>query len=240
MNKTKEFLRLLPKGRIASWVQYGAALVLGWVVLRLWSGPDEMWADVRGWIAVAVLWLIIVAARVIWVYSGQARQSDPLTDATRRLFVRSGAGVLAILAGGGGVVFGRRIQGEEAREFAPALELQGRYILNKRLVLEELTDSRNPRIQDKVFEGCDIQGPAIIYIFGSGGIWDCQFEARQFPGKDTALVPDRMFIESDRPLAGSVIVENCEFRKCYFHHVGISGTKALLDFIRSRSPGAGD
>jgi hypothetical protein len=75
---------------------------------------------------------------------------------------------------------------------------------------------RSVVIKDKVFEDCQIFGPAVLAPFNPGTFDDCSWaEAADPEAVLWEVDPDR------ETYVGAIGLENCVFRRCHFARVGI-------------------
>lgn len=109
---------------------------------------------------------------------------------------------------------------------ATSKDLTGKYVSQAHFAIADL--ARNNKIQDRVFEDCDVYGPAVLYVSGPASmIVDCGFDAPRelvFIGTDQAAV------------VGPIHIENCSFRHCRFHGVGIIGPVAAIKQAIAANP----
>jgi hypothetical protein len=82
-----------------------------------------------------------------------------------------------------------------------------------------------PRIGHRVFEDCDIIGPAVIWMIRAW-LEDCTIR----DDGQTILLP----LENEVRAAGAIIVNDCRFLRCRFHNIGIAGSAEDLQQYRAR------
>ena len=79
-------------------------------------------------------------------------------------------------------------------------------------------------LEDFVFEGCDIKGPAVLVPQGS------TFASTNLLGDPEALLWD---IPPNRPkVAGAILVRNCTFEGCTFINVGLAGPPEFIEQVK--------
>jgi hypothetical protein len=116
---------------------------------------------------------------------------------------------------------------------AQAVELTANYVRGKRISIVELTTPQNFMVKGKIFEDCDLFGPAAIAMLGAGEIGWCVFSSPT--GVDDILLEIQL---SRRHVEGVVIFHDCVFRGCRFFGIAIVGTREDLDrFKASLGPG---
>ncbi|MCH7984547.1 MAG: hypothetical protein IIC28_11330 [Chloroflexi bacterium] len=71
-------------------------------------------------------------------------------------------------------------------------------------------------VRRRTFVNCDIYGPAVIAMTGTGIIQDCAFES----DFKSVFIP----ITTDIPIRGAIAFEDCVFRGCRFHAINVFGT----------------
>jgi hypothetical protein len=94
-----------------------------------------------------------------------------------------------------------------------ASHLKGLSIRISDLVREDVV------IRNKIFEDCHIYGPAFITP-----LKDTSFEYNNFEGS----LESNLIELQNRAVLGTIGLDNCVFRRCFFHRIGIIGTP---DFI---------
>lgn len=95
------------------------------------------------------------------------------------------------------------------------------YFANQRVVLNDiLIPETPPIIADKVFENCDIVGPAIITFIGTGLMLACSF--------DGSPLSTFYEVEEGRGLVGIIGMKDCTIRNSRLHRIGLVGTKAQI------------
>jgi len=82
-----------------------------------------------------------------------------------------------------------------------------------------------PRVDHRVFEDCDIIGPAVIWMIRTW-LEDCTIR----DDGQTILLP----LENEDRAAGAILVSDCRFLRCRFHDIGIAGSAADLRQYRAR------
>jgi hypothetical protein len=79
-------------------------------------------------------------------------------------------------------------------------------------------------IGDRIFEDCDVWGPAVVLIRGTGKVKDCSWDGGGGRLEDLIiLLPDQ-----GRP-TGAILFQNCQFIRCKFHRISYAGTQRDID-----------
>ena len=91
----------------------------------------------------------------------------------------------------------------------------GKHLQGETVRLHDLVGEKAPIIREKTFEDCDLLGPAMIWVSGTGAFISCGFDGD----------PDSLFVEipEQRPLMSVIQMHDCVFRTCRFNRVGIIG-----------------
>lgn len=96
---------------------------------------------------------------------------------------------------------------------ATSADLAGRYIRNLSFRMVDLV-TEVPIVKGKVFEDCDIYGPAVL-ILRKNTLNECGFTGN----------PDMIFITTSQvDVMGVVLVEDCVFNRCNFGNVAFIGS----------------
>jgi hypothetical protein len=107
---------------------------------------------------------------------------------------------------------------------SPQLDVVGAPLTNDVVKLSEFVGA-TPRLARRVFEDCDIFGPAVIWM-SRAWLVDC------------TIVDDGQAIfipcDEERAPAGTIAVEECLFRRCRFQSIGIAGSPDDLRQFRAR------
>jgi hypothetical protein len=94
-------------------------------------------------------------------------------------------------------------------------------------VLIALVDRDEGAIRDKTFDGCEINGPAVV------APTDCNFDGCTFNGDPEALMWE---VPQGTRRIGLVGLVRCQFRNCTFTDIGMAGTpKTIADFRKALS-----
>ena len=78
-------------------------------------------------------------------------------------------------------------------------------------------------IRNKIFEDCHIYGPAFITP-----IKDTSLEYNNFEGS----LESNLIELKNRAVLGTIGLDNCVFRRCFFHRIGIIGTPDIIAKFR--------
>jgi len=101
----------------------------------------------------------------------------------------------------------------------PSSYFQNQKILICELARDELT------IRNKIFEDCELIGPAMILLTGSAGL----MAHSSFEGSFEKTV---IVVQEGRFLVGAVAFEDCVFRRCKFLKVGIIAIASQEEMFR--------
>ncbi len=106
--------------------------------------------------------------------------------------------------------------GAAEKAFASPEQLGGTYFKNRRIRLVDL--AYHGLVKDKIFEDCDIEGPAILLTNGT-----------RFTGSFFADPGDAVLVErppSKQRIAGMVRMQGCTVKNCQLIGIGVLVTKA--------------
>lgn len=172
---------------------------------------------------------IIAAAFGIWAVVGDAS-----------LELQVAVGLFAIgggfLIGNGG--YGLWLKLRWGRRFrlvpqADEEQLRRPYVKGLAFRITDLCRDTNV-ISDKVFEECDVAGPAILLPVGEADVFaHCSFNTGIKSEPD--VQPDAYLweIPNDQGAAvGVVAIRNCVFRRCRFLNVGLAGKQNVIQSMR--------
>jgi len=144
-------------------------------------------------------------------------------------WVAIGGGIF--FASGFAIIYGQhkantKLRGKlEGMESATPEALKGLRLVGLSLRITDLTREQDV-IEGRTFESCHFHGPAIISFTGTGTIIGNSFDANL----------DLLFIEvPERSVWGAIIFHDCTLLRCTFHNIGIVGTAALKEQLRTGS-----
>ena len=84
-----------------------------------------------------------------------------------------------------------------------------------------------PAIQDRVFRGCRINGPAVLLPSRGTSFDDCNF------GDPRGDMNNQLFQPLGERATGAVALLNCRFEGCEFMEVGFTGAPAFMDSMKA-------
>ncbi|TAJ09629.1 MAG: hypothetical protein EPO61_06120 [Nitrospirae bacterium] len=113
-------------------------------------------------------------------------------------------------------------QGEVPKQKLPdatPAQLAQRRISGVRLHLADLVKD-GPILRDKIIEGCQIVGPAVIALLGGNTI-----SRNELDGGRPTFTDYVWIVPEGHSLVGTVGLENCEFRRSHFLHISFIATE---------------
>lgn len=109
------------------------------------------------------------------------------------------------------------------RQFAIPEELLAPTLRGLSFRITDLARDENI-IRNKVFEDCNIFGPAVISLVFQNSLSYCNFQGSS---------PDSIFIEIQQNQAtGAILFFNCIFRRCRFSKIGFIGKKNEIKLLK--------
>ena len=89
------------------------------------------------------------------------------------------------------------------------------------------------KLRDRTFEDCDIVGPAVLMTLPNCKLQECHWDR---PGgfPEEVLYWYKPSYRNNVMLFGSIILENCVFRRCRFLLTGIAASDEMLKLARDR------
>lgn len=87
-----------------------------------------------------------------------------------------------------------------------------------------------PAIQDRVFRGCRISGPALLLPSRGTSFDDCNF------GDPRGDIRNLLFQPLGDRATGAVALLNCRFEGCEFIELGFTGAPAFMDSLLAIKP----
>lgn len=130
---------------------------------------------------------------------------------------------IGLLAAGGifllvnqGLKIAKRLS-DRSLPWATSLDLLQPYFSRMSI---RLTDLANPNrvIRGRTFEDCDIYGPGVMAPVGVGVFHECTFDG-----------PDALIMTDNSKVIGPIAVEECVFRRCRLHGLGLIGSKEKIE-----------
>jgi hypothetical protein len=97
---------------------------------------------------------------------------------------------------------------------------------NEKIALSSLVTSELSVIENRIFENCDILGPACLIFKVS------RLEGSKFRGALDIEVVLLEIPQDRRQVSGVIEMRNCEFIDCVFVNVGVIGNRSALDLLR--------
>ncbi len=118
-----------------------------------------------------------------------------------------------------------------SRSSITAQERPKTYFHDQQLYTSELARNEDV-LRDKIFERCEIIGPALIFFGGNTRVEGCGFAGK---------IDEILFeVPEGRRLVGGIAFVNCIFRRCEFKRIGVLVTPPQLetfkdDFAKSKN-----
>ena len=146
-------------------------------------------------VGILFLWLVIVAQIIVPLRKkyrgGRQKTSTPIDNDRQDRIVRGG--------------------------FIPESYLRGRSVY----LLDLIPPGAQPIISDRIFEDCEVRGPAMIALLNVNTITDSLFDGDI----------DSLFVEvaDKRIIVGAIGLQSCVFRRCRFTQIGIIGTREQIE-----------
>lgn len=164
----------------------------------------------------------VILAYLIWALI----RMEPELEPARRRFLLSALS----LAGVSLLGFGRL--SAPKKEPATPEELTQTFIHGRVVRIGDVTGSKDV-IKGKIFEECDIYGPAILVVGDDpntlpSGLIENSFDAA---GRSFEEIVIGIQYDADWPLGG-IMLEDCQFKRCNFHLVGFAVPASKADQFR--------
>ena len=112
-------------------------------------------------------------------------------------------------------------------------ELNQPFLANRTVYIARAVEFSMHKLEDRTFEECDIVGPAVLMTLPNCKLQECHWE-RPAGSPEEVLYWYKPSYRNHVLLYGSIILENCVFRRCRFILTGIVASDEMLKRAREQ------
>lgn len=192
------------------------AFAVAVVLLMYFRGDPAVSSE--AWIRAVEIFVYVIVA-VLGVYVWAALKMEPELEKSRRDFL--GASFFGALFGGIGLGW---MASPDGSKLPTSKDLSGRFVTGKTVRLVEVA-SPTGLVEERIFENCNIHGPAVILNVDGIQIDSCGFDIPAF-----AMVLD--LASEEVWTVGGISLRNVRFYNCRFHRIQFGAPPSVASRLR--------